>query len=561
MSIDIPECNYKPVIIIGGGPCGLAIASRLCEATPGAIFSNGEHSRFHWLKQRGGGSNVTKSKPRAIGFEGKFDPDDILVLDKTGDSFMCQWHNQFDAVKIPHLRSPMFFHPDPLDIDSLVAFAHSQGREKELMEIHGVVGKEISKHHQKKTRMKRKLSNSFAGSGLVEVDRRDRTDYYRPGSKLFEDFCSTLVTRYGLDNVVQKATVMNIRYTLINKIGADKVESKMGFAVETSEGETFGCEYCIGAIGLSGKINYPINGLGDHFPYGSCHTTHLFQNQIQLPPEKTMERIQEGKHTEMAIVGGGLTSAQLTELVLSKGVDKVHLIIRGEIKIKHFDFHLEWVSKYQNYMKSSFWMKDSDLERFQMIESAREGGSMNPQYHKIVMNLVKSGRVVLHKFTEMVSNDWDQGMQKWKSIVLKSKITGELNELCDVDYICFATGTSPDITNQPMMKTLLDEYPIETINGVPCLTDDLQWNSEVPFFMLGRYAMLRTGPSSANLDGGRLGAERIGWKVQDMARKSQLKEKHSNPETLLRCTGGRCNWYSVLGETNEFDGQQKIPAN
>jgi hypothetical protein len=502
-------------------------------------------------------------KARAVGAKGIFTAEDILVLDKTGEGFMQQWHNQFDAVKIPHLRSPMFFHPDPLDIDSMVAFSHSNGRQEELMEIHGVVGREVSKHQQKKMRARRKSSTcstagGSSGVGLVEVDRRDWKDYYRPGTKLFSDFCQSIIDRYRLHDVVKKEEVIDIKYTEISRMTKKGGQNDKGFVVKTQSGEVYGCKVCILAIGPAGKVNYPVNGLDTQFPQGSCHTTHLFQKQVLFPPQRVREMSEIGKLPAIAIVGGGLTSAQLTELALQRGVNKVHFITRGDIKIKHFDFHLEWVSKYQNYMKSTFWMKDTDEERIQMIEDAREGGSMNPQYHKILMSLVKSGRVVIHKHSEIDRVQWDEENQEWETCTLKNKLTGENSDLKNLQFICYATGTSPSIASQPLMASMINDHPIDIIKGVPCLTDDLQWTSDVPLFVLGRYAMLRTGPSSANLDGGRLGAERIGWYVQDMKAKGRdglcpggkgnfaPLGSRTGFEDLLECTGGRCNWYSVL---------------
>jgi hypothetical protein len=46
----------------------------------------------------------------------------------------------------------MFFHPDPKDVDSLVAYAWLKNRQGELKEISGVVGKERSIHQEKRKR-------------------------------------------------------------------------------------------------------------------------------------------------------------------------------------------------------------------------------------------------------------------------------------------------------------------------------------------------------------------------------------------------------------------------
>lgn len=584
---DIPESNFFEIIIIGGGPCGLAVSARLCEETPGAIFSDGEHQRFHWLRQRGNATNIIGKKQRAlISAEKKFKNSDILVLDKVSDRFMGQWDNQFDTVGIPVLRSPMFFHPDPLDIDGLTAFAYSNGREKELMEINGVVGQEISKHQQKKMRNKRKLSTGSLNSskqaatgrnvGLVEIDRRNWQDYYRPGTKLFKDFCQSVIDRYELENVVIKAEVIDIRYGEINKIMLNgEVETGMGFQIETSDGDIYGAKIAIVAAGPAGEINYPLlPDVENHFPMGSCHTSHLFSKQVEVPNERIMSKVKTKQQTEVIVVGGGLTSAQLTEKLINKGVTKVHFVTRGEIKIKHFDFHLEWVSKYQNFMKSTFWMKDSDDERYQMIEDAREGGSVNPQYHKVLMTLISKGKVELHKHSEIKNKEWDSASQMWSSVAIIDKKTNQLKTLENITYVVYATGSRPNIEGLQMMKNICQSYPIDIIRGVPCLTDDLQWNSEIPLFFLGRFAMLKTGPSSANLDGARIGAERLGYIITHLRETGKLNyektvsidaklpneliekldsedektNKQTGFESLLSCTGGRFNWYTFLDD-------------
>lgn len=59
--VQIEPDNFRAGIIIGGGTCGLAVASRLCENHPGSLFTEDEHQRFHWLKQRGHKTNKVKT--------------------------------------------------------------------------------------------------------------------------------------------------------------------------------------------------------------------------------------------------------------------------------------------------------------------------------------------------------------------------------------------------------------------------------------------------------------------------------------------------------------------
>jgi hypothetical protein len=140
------------VIIIGAGPCGLAVAARLCEETPSAIFTDEMHRRYHWTRKhaerasikdwRTGQVKLPKNTSMCRNYS-------TLVLDGTASDWMGRWNQLFKTFEISHLRSPMFFHIDPRTRDGLLSYAYEQGRDKELVEIPGCVGKEISKHKKK----------------------------------------------------------------------------------------------------------------------------------------------------------------------------------------------------------------------------------------------------------------------------------------------------------------------------------------------------------------------------------------------------------------------------
>ncbi|KAF8597148.1 hypothetical protein BDV93DRAFT_453655, partial [Ceratobasidium sp. AG-I] len=176
----IQASAFFDLVVIGAGPAALALVARILESRPAALYTDQEHLYLHWLqrkrnpallntRKRGSGSDrvVTSSSQNqdkdaaSCHCEGQMR---ILVIDKLGGGWMENWHRQFSAFEIKHLRSPLFFHPAPADLDALLAFADREGRtssgpppllhdpvnrtnpQPELIEIPGCVGAEISKH-------------------------------------------------------------------------------------------------------------------------------------------------------------------------------------------------------------------------------------------------------------------------------------------------------------------------------------------------------------------------------------------------------------------------------
>ena len=245
----------------------------------------------------------------------------------------------------------MFFHPDPGDRDSLLAFAHEQGRAGELVEIGGCVGREVSKHKVKKEKRRRMLKSTGRGGGCEEcnakqgmamapvtVDERDRKDYFTPSSRMFGDFVGGLVGRYGLaeEGLVREERVRDIEFGVVPMLSGAGGTEKL-FTVRTSGpggdggGGVHYAKSVVLAVGAGNApcIPEPFGGIGMRHE-AACHALSL-RGEGGLP--KVLKRkVEGGKRTNVVVVGGGLTSAQVGDLVIRQGVEKVWHLTRGALK-------------------------------------------------------------------------------------------------------------------------------------------------------------------------------------------------------------------------------------
>lgn len=160
------------------------------------------------------------------------------------------------------------------------------------------------------------------------------------------------------------------------------------------------------------------------------------------------------------------------------------------------------------------------IERLQMINAAREGGSINPRYHKVMKHHMANKRLSLHTRTVISTKKFDPVSKKW-TVTTDPPIPS----MPQIDYVYFATGVTSDVKSIPMLRHMNEEYPIESKGGLPCITNDMMWKEGVPLFCTGRLAALRLGPAGQNLEGARSGAERIAWALDDILGKGRDDEE------------------------------------
>lgn len=66
-----------------------------------------------------------------------------------------------------------------------------------------------------------------------------------------------------------------------------------------------------------------------------------------------------------------------------------------------------------------------------------------------------------------------------------------------------------NIETEPLFRDLMQRCPVETINGLPKLSIDLQWRAGWDLYLSGAYAALQVGPDALNIAGARTASERI----------------------------------------------------
>ena len=257
---------------------------------------------------------------------------DIKVLDSSGCDWLHSWKGNFAALGISHLRSPMFFHPCPRDRDGLLAFARETDRCDECVEIANCVGKSMSKHRRKR-KMSKGQSLGSSSKAMLEIDERDRKDYFTPSAEIFEEYCSDVVRRYCLEDVVDQAQVVSIDFDFYDAFDTqiDGVDGMKLFKITTASGGVKFAKVVVLAIGAGGKPVMPRH-LSAIERDGACHSTQLTKQTFF--PRSLTQKILSKATTAVVIIGGGLTAAQIASNCIEHGVRRVFMVMRSALKCK-----------------------------------------------------------------------------------------------------------------------------------------------------------------------------------------------------------------------------------
>lgn len=297
-----------------------------------------------------------------------------------------------------------------------------------------------------------------------------------PGAKLFQDFCQTLICRWQLQQRVHRALVQRITPIM---------QERPCLSIALNGGKSLVAQRVVLAMG-GGMLNFPtwVNRISTPYPKDRlCHSHTVDLRQLHLRGERVL------------IVGGGLTSGHLAVGAVARGAE-VLLLSRRRLLEKWFDADPNWPNstEHQEFVAEGDWEA-----RWEMIQQARNGGSMTPDMMAHLRQLQQTGKLTLHQRCQVVRAEW-QG-DRWQ-------VRCQDGAVLQCDRIWLATGTKLDATQNPLLADVLEEFPTGIVNGLPVLDDHLRWQG-CDLFLMGGLAALQIGPTARNLAGARLASDRI----------------------------------------------------
>lgn len=358
----------------------------------------------------------------------------FLTFDASG-TWMSQWNRQFAAFEIPHLRSPAVHHPDP---DSFALRRFAESRPDELF-----------------------------------------PPYDLPGTRLFHEFCQSVIQRWQLQDCVYPAEVLRVE------------PLRPRFRLELHTGETIVARRVVVAGG-GGKPQLPawVSQISTSYPGDRLQHSH----QIDL---RGMNLTNE----TVLIIGGGLTSGHLALGAIARGA-QVILMSRRCLYEKLFDADPGWLGP--KYLKG-FWADPSWEARSQIVQQARNGGSLTPAIMTQLRRAHHAGKVTFYEQCQVAEAEWlGNG---WR-ICCDNHAVHACIRSQSIDRIWLATGTRLDVAQNLLLSQMLEQCPTNVVNGFPVLNEHLRWHG-CEVFIMGGLAALQVGPTARNLSGARMASERI----------------------------------------------------
>ena len=303
--------------------------------------------------------------------------------------------------------------------------------------------------------------------------------YDLPGTQLFQGFCEDVIERWRLGDGVIGASIRDIEPI--------QIEGRDRFRLHIQDHPP----------SLARRVILATGGGPPRLP------DWLAEIAPTYPPERLQHSSQIDLRTlhlggeEILIVGSGLTSGHLALGAIRRGA-RVTLMARRQFYEKLFDADPGWLGP--KYLKG-FQAELDWGRRSQMIQEARNGGSVTPKILFKLRRLEREGKVQFLENCQITRATWNKGL--WDIDCDQPQ-----GSLPSFDRLWLATGTDFDIRKHPLLQQVQRRYPLETVGGLPQLDEHLRWGKS-QLFLMGPGTALQVGPVARNIYGGKLASQRI----------------------------------------------------
>ena len=547
------------VCIVGSGPDALATLSALHE--PLSQLKPSDYNRA---------KNNIDSRARAATNSAL----KVCVVSPSAPAWLQDWEARFDALEITHLRSPSSAQPDMFSVHSLLEFAQKHGREHELVDV-GVRDAEELVGKGKYGRLRdldeglfdipsqalfvdfcrgvaEDLPHRCVQGRVVGIDRDDADDDKSPNPSSHRPLRVRVLQQDGRRGYVSARNVV----LAIGAAGPSSVPRTMR------------------EKGIPPRLVTHTNNVAELVALkeaaaagrGALHDGHV--------PEE---------HRDVLVVGGGLSAVQAA-IAFAKRGSKVVLASRRPLTWQHFDLPVPWLDRRSfNGKKHAFYA--TPLEgRPAFIKQARRSASVPPWYRRkladsgvecVVAEVAEAsyesrcgangaeltvggptttgaarpppagpgtfggaattavgavrvtfkppageqqGHVANPKAPPQSKKNKKKN-KKWKkeeekeAVVVPQRVFGR---------VVLGTGSAPDCLGIALVAALHAKWPVDVVEGLPVVGEDLSWAPELPnVYVVGSLAALRIGPDAANLTGARRAAEVV---AQNLGVYDQLED-------------------------------------
>jgi len=321
---------------------------------------------------------------------------------------------------------------------------------------------------------------SFAEARDREDELQPTVDYPdRPSLSLFLDHADHVIESKSLDELHCQTALKTIR---------ERADGGLRLVTSTGEITT---QSCILAIGQGGQYRIPewaerIDGV-DHVWDG-------FDLDAAVGSDA---------NEELAVVGGGITAAQLA-CTLSEH-RPVTMITRHPLEWEVSEAEPPWLN-WHHIERNLHCHPPASKARLDTVREARYSSTIPPHLYDTLDSRLDSGRLRILQGEIETARAADTGKGVW--LALDDGLAFE------VDQVVCATGFDP-IFEHPLVDRLVEELNLEQgYQGLPMVDDStLAWETtdgrSLPLYVSGALALGVVGPYAPNIPGARRTADRI----------------------------------------------------